>query len=82
MRPGWSSNWTLNCNAQINYWPADVANLSECHLPLFDMIEELKVDGQRTARNMYGCGGWLAHHNADLWRTTSPISSSCPQKKG
>lgn len=73
LRPAWSSNWTLNCNAQINYWPAEVANLSECHLPLFDMIEELKVDGQRTARNMYGCGGWLAHHNADLWRTTSPV---------
>ena len=73
LRPPWSSNWTLNCNAQINYWPAEVANLSECHLPLFDMIEELKVDGHRTARNMYGCGGWLAHHNADLWRTTSPI---------
>ena len=73
MRPAWSSNWTLNCNAQINYWPAEVANLSECHLPLFEMIEELKVDGQRTARNMYGCGGWLAHHNADLWRTTAPV---------
>jgi alpha-L-fucosidase 2 len=73
LRPPWSSNWTLNCNAQINYWAAEVANLSECHLPLLDMIEELKVDGQRTARNMYGCGGWLAHHNADLWRTTSPI---------
>ncbi|HEX4487979.1 MAG TPA: glycoside hydrolase family 95 protein [Terriglobales bacterium] len=73
LRPAWSSNWTLNCNAQINYWAAEVANLSECHQPLFDMIEELKVDGARTARNMYGCGGWLAHHNADLWRTTSPV---------
>ena len=73
IRPDWSSNWTLNCNAQINYWPAEVANLSECHLPLFDLIEELEVDGHRTARNMYGCGGWVAHHTADLWRTTLPI---------
>ncbi|MBS1853358.1 MAG: glycoside hydrolase family 95 protein [Acidobacteria bacterium] len=73
LRPDWSSNWTLNCNAQINYWPVEVANLAECHSPLFTLIEELKVDGARTARNMYGCKGWMAHHNADLWRTTAPI---------
>jgi alpha-L-fucosidase 2 len=76
LRPAWSSNWTLNCNAQINYWPAEVCNLSECHLPLFDLIEELKVDGARTAKNMYGARGWMAHHNTDLWRTATPVGGS------
>jgi alpha-L-fucosidase 2 len=76
VRPPWSSNYTLNCNVEINYWPAEVANLSECHQPLLDFIEHLKVDGQRTARNIYGCGGWVAHHNADLWCTTSPVGGS------
>ena len=76
IRPDWCANWTLNCNVEINYWGVEVANLSECHLPLFNMIEELQVDGHRTARNMYGCDGWVAHHNADLWRTTSPVGGS------
>ena len=76
VRPPWSCNYTLNCNAEINYWPAEVANLSECHQPLLDFIERLKVDGQRTARNLYGCAGWVAHHNADIWCTTSPVGGS------
>ena len=73
LHPAWSSNWTLNHNVQINYWPAEVCNLSECHLPLIEMTKELAVDGARTAKNLYGCRGWIAHHNADIWRTTWPV---------
>jgi len=76
LRPAWSSNWTLNCNVEINYWPVEVCNLPECHLPLVDLVEELSMDGARTARNLYGARGWMAHHNADLWRTTSPVGGS------
>jgi alpha-L-fucosidase 2 len=73
VRPPWSANWTLNINAQMNYWPAEVANLAECHAPLFDLIEGLSANGRRTAATNYGCGGWVAHHNADLWRQTAPV---------
>jgi alpha-L-fucosidase 2 len=73
LHPVWSSNWTLNHNAQINYWPAEVCNLSECHLPLIELTKELSVDGAKTAKNLYGCPGWIAHHNADIWRTTWPV---------
>jgi alpha-L-fucosidase 2 len=76
LQPGWSSNWTLNCNAQINYWGAEIANLAECHLPLVELTKELSVDGALTARNLYGAGGWIAHHNADIWRTTSPVGGT------
>ncbi len=72
-RPAWSSNWTLNINAEMNYWPAEVANLPECHGPLFDLIEGLAENGAETARAIYGCWGWTAHHNTDLWRSTSPV---------
>jgi alpha-L-fucosidase 2 len=76
LQPAWSANWTLNCNAQINYWPVEVVNLSECHLPLIELTKELSVDGALTAKNMYNAGGWIAHHNADIWRTTSPVGGS------
>lgn len=76
LQPGWSSNWTINCNTQINYWPVEVTNLSELHLPLFDLIRESSVDGARTARNLYNSRGWMAHHNIDLWRTTWPVGGS------
>ncbi len=76
LQPAWSANWTLNCNAEINYWGVEIANLSECHLPLVKLTKELTVDGARTARNMYGAGGWIAHHNADIWRTTTPVGGS------
>ena len=76
MQPAWSSNWTINCNAQINYWPVEVTNLGECHLPLLDMIREASVDGARTAKNLYNCRGWVAHHNLDIWRTTWPVGGS------
>lgn len=76
MQPAWSSNYTLNCNAQINYWGTNAANLAECHLPLFTMIREASVDGARTARTLYNASGWMFHHNLDLWRTTWPVSGS------
>lgn len=70
MQPAWSANWTINCNAEINYWPAEITNLSECHFPMFNMIRETSVDGARTAKNLYNSRGWIAHHNLDIWRTT------------
>ena len=76
MQPAWSSNWTVNCNTQINYWPVELANLSECHLPLIDMIREASVDGAKTAKALYGADGWIIHHNIDIWRTTWPIGGS------
>ena len=72
-RPPWSANYTLNINAQMNYWPAEVSNLAECHMPLFDLIADLSVTGRQTAATNYGCGGWVAHHNTDLWRQSAPV---------
>lgn len=72
VRPPWSSNYTLNINTQMNYWLAEVCNLAECHEPLLDMIEELARTGRRTAHVNYGCRGWTAHHNTDLWRQSAP----------
>lgn len=76
MNPAWSANWTLNCNAQINYWPVEAANLAECHEPLVDLTTELSVDGAHIARALYGARGWIAHHNTDLWRQAGPVSGS------
>ena len=75
LRPPWSSNWTLNINAEMNYWPAEVANLSECHEPFFDFIEKLAVNGRKTAEVNYGAHGWVAHHNADIWAQTAPVGN-------
>ncbi len=74
--PPWASNWTLNCNAQINYWPAETANLSECHLPLTELARGISVDGARVARELYGAGGWMTHHNADVWMRATPVAGS------
>jgi alpha-L-fucosidase 2 len=63
----------MNCNAEINYWPVEEANLSECHLPFMEMTRESAVDGAKTAQNLYHCRGWIVHHNIDLWRTTWPV---------
>ncbi|HUU96852.1 MAG TPA: glycoside hydrolase N-terminal domain-containing protein, partial [Phycisphaerae bacterium] len=76
IQPPWSANWTLNCNAQINYWPVETANLGECHLPLVDLAEQLSVDGAHIAKNLYGVRGWVAHHNTDIWRHSGPVSGS------
>jgi alpha-L-fucosidase 2 len=75
VRPPWSSNWTTNINTQMNYWPAETCGLSECHEPLFDLIEGLSKNGAETARVNYGCRGWVSHHNADLWRQSAPVGN-------
>lgn len=71
--PAWDSKYTLNINAEMNYWPAEVTNLTETHQPLFQMIEDLSNTGKQTARTMYNADGWVVHHNTDLWRITGPV---------
>lgn len=73
IRPPWSSNFTTNINTEMNYWPAETGNLSECHEPLFDLIRGLAESGKATASVNYGARGWCAHHNADFWRQTWPV---------
>ena len=74
VRPPWSSNWTSNINVQMNYWPVETCNLSECHLPLIEMIRDLSQNGRRTAQVNYGIErGWCSHHNIDLWRQSAPV---------
>ncbi|MFP4016565.1 MAG: glycosyl hydrolase family 95 catalytic domain-containing protein, partial [Halanaerobiales bacterium] len=72
MRPPWDSKYTININTEMNYWLAESCNLTECHLPLFDLIERMRVNGRRTARKMYDCIGFVAHHNTDIWADTAP----------
>lgn len=72
MLPPWDSKYTININTQMNYWPAELCNLSECHEPLFDLIERMREPGRHTAKVMYGCRGFVAHHNTDLWGDTAP----------
>jgi alpha-L-fucosidase 2 len=74
--PPWGSKYTSNINVQMNYWPAEVCNLSECHLPLFDAIKDLAVSGAKTAKIQYNCDGWVVHHNFDLWRGTAPVDAA------
>ena len=66
----------MNINTEMNYWPAEVANLAECTEPLFDMIDDCAVTGRKTAQAHYGARGWVLHHNTDLWRGTAPINAS------
>lgn len=77
--PPWESKYTININVQMNYWPAEVLSLPECHEPLFDLIERMRVNGRATAREMYGCRGFTAHHNTNLWAETRPegILTTC-----
>jgi alpha-L-fucosidase 2 len=74
--PPWDSKYTDNINTEMNYWPAELTNLSECHLPLFDALKDLAASGAVTAREHYGARGWVLHHNFDLWRGTAPINAS------
>lgn len=76
LRPAWSSNWTTNINTQMNYWSAETCNLPECHEPLFRLTSELSEKGQETARVNLNCSGWVANHNVDLWRLTTPVGYS------
>ena len=71
--PTWGSKYTININAEMNYWPANVTNLSELNAPLFDLIRDLVGKGRDTARAYYDAAGWVAHHNTDLWRNCAPV---------
>lgn len=69
----WDSKYTININTEMNYWPAEVTNLTECHEPLFDLVEDLSHTGAETAKTLYNADGWTAHHNTDLWRICGPV---------
>ena len=73
MNPPWGSKYTININTEMNYWPAEITNLTEMHEPLVQMVKDLSVTGRETAKVMYGAGGWVTHHNTDLWRITGPV---------
>ncbi len=75
LNPPWESKYTVNINAEMNYWPAEIGNLSECHEPFFDLIEDLTISGARAAKRQYGARGWVVHHNTDLWRGAAPINN-------
>lgn len=77
IKPAWSSNYTININTEMNYWPAEVCNLPECHMPLLNMIKELSVTGKITAKEEFNCNGWTANHNTDIWRYSNTVLGSC-----
>jgi len=76
LSPPWDSKYTLNINAEMNYWPAEKTNLAELHEPFLQMVKDMATTGRETARVMYGCRGWLAHHNTDIWRITGPVDGA------
>ncbi len=76
MTPPWGSKYTVNINAEMNYWPAEPTNLSECTQPLFGLIQDVSETGSRTAKVHWGADGWVCHHNTDLWRATAPIDGA------
>jgi alpha-L-fucosidase 2 len=73
LAPSWDSKYTININTEMNYWPAEVANLSEMHLPLFDLVDRTREDGRRIARELYHAQGFVLHHNTDIWGDAVPI---------
>lgn len=73
MRAPWSSNYTININTQMNYWPSELVNLSELGNPLFDFIKNLSLTGTKTASEFYHARGWVAHHNSEIWATSNPV---------
>jgi alpha-L-fucosidase 2 len=76
LNPPWESKWTVNINTEMNYWPVEVVNLSECAGPLFDLISDVAETGKTVAKEHYGARGWVLHHNTDLWRGAAPINAS------
>lgn len=76
LNPPWFSSYTTNINLEMNYWPVEIANLSDCHEPLFKFIEDIAQTGKIVAKEHYGAEGWVAHHNIDLWRGTAPVNAS------
>jgi alpha-L-fucosidase 2 len=73
LAPSWDSKYTININTEMNYWPAEVANLSELHVPLFDLVDKAREDGRRVAKELYGARGFVLHHNTDFWGHAVPI---------
>lgn len=78
MWPAWGGKYTININTEMNYWAAEIQNLSECHMPLFDHIERMRENGRVTAREMYCCKGTVCHHNTDIWGDTAPQDKWLP----
>jgi alpha-L-fucosidase 2 len=76
INPPWDSKYTININAEMNYWPAEKTNLAELHEPFLQMVKDMAVTGQQTAKDMYGARGWVAHHNTDIWRVTGAIDGA------
>ncbi len=76
MLPSWDSKYTCNINLEMNYWPAEIANLSDLNDPLFSLINDVSQTGREAARKMYGADGWVLHHNTDLWRVTGAIDKA------
>lgn len=76
MKPPWDSKYTININAEMNYWPAEKTNLAELHEPLLQMVNDLSITGKQTAKLMYGARGWMAHHNTDIWRVTGAVDGA------
>ena len=76
--PAWGSKYTININTEMNYWPAELFGLSDCHLPLFDLLERMTVNGEKVAKDMYGCRGFVAHHNTDIWADCAPQDMYTP----
>lgn len=76
LNPSWDSKYTVNINTEMNYWPAEMTNLSECHEPLFQMVREVSQTGAEVAKEHYNAKGWVLHHNTDVWRGAAPINAS------
>lgn len=76
LTPSWDSKYTVNINTEMNYWPSEVTNISEMNEPLIQMVRELSQTGRKTASDMYGAGGWVLHHNTDIWRFNGPIDGA------
>jgi len=76
INPPWDSKYTININAEMNYWPSEKTNLAELHEPFLQMVKDMSVAGQQTAKDMYGARGWVAHHNTDIWRATGAIDGA------
>ena len=82
MRAPWSSNYTVNINTEMNYWIAEKANLSDCHMPLLELIERTSKKGEKTAQDVYHLAGWVSHHNLDIWGHSSLsqlMLRACPE---
>jgi len=81
IRPPWRSNFTTNINLQMNYWPAEMTNLSELTEPLITQIKHMAINGEKTAKNYYGAKGWALHHNSDIWAQTNPVGEGTGDPK-